>query len=304
MVMKIKRTSYFKDEKNDKAYFENWVKKLELLNGKVYQKIEIETSIGKTIVWGLNLENKNKNSLVIFPGFRTTPLIWDLDNGLNAINSSTAIYLVETNGQPNLSDGSTPDIKSLDYGHWANEVLEKLEIEKTFVAGASFGGLICMKLGITHPEKIKAAFLLNPGCLQNVSLNLKDLYYLVLPVLSPKEKNIITFLNKSIFCKPTHQISNEAEKLLIDYELFALTKYKDKTQKPYFMKAELEKVKVATYLLEGTKDPLFPYEKSIANAKKYIKTLKEVKIFENVGHGIETYREALNYIGNKIVEHK
>jgi hypothetical protein len=36
--------------------------------------------------------------------------------------------MVETNGLPNFSDGSTPEIKSLDYGHWANEVLDKLGI--------------------------------------------------------------------------------------------------------------------------------------------------------------------------------
>ena len=66
------------------------------------------------------------------------------------------IFLVETNGLPNLSDGETPDIKSLGYGIWASEVLEKLKIEKAFIAGASFGGLICMKLAIVKPEVIKS----------------------------------------------------------------------------------------------------------------------------------------------------
>lgn len=78
--------------------------------------------------------------------------------------------MIETNGLPNLSSGATPDIKSLDCGIWASEVLGKLNIETAFVAGASFGGFICMKLGIVNPEKIKAAFLLNPGCLQPFSL--------------------------------------------------------------------------------------------------------------------------------------
>ncbi len=301
-MIKIKRTSFFKDDKKDKSTFEDWVQKLEKLNHRNYQRIEITTSLGKTIIWGLNISAKNDTSLVIFPGFRTTPLFWDFDNGLNAIDNSVNIYLVETNGQPNLSDGATPDIKSLDYGYWANEVFENLKIEKAFIAGASFGGLVCMKMAITHPEKIKAAFLLNPGCLQNISLKLPDLYYLMLPVIFPSEKNIIKFLNKSVFCKPDHKISDEAEKLLIDYEVFAITRYKDKTQKPYFMKEELEKVKVDTYLLEGTSDPLFPYKKSIANAKKHISTLKEVKVFEHVGHGIETHYKALKYLGEKIRE--
>jgi pimeloyl-ACP methyl ester carboxylesterase len=53
-------------------------------------------------------------------------------------------------------------------------VLEGLSITKAFVAGASFEGLICMRLGITSPEKVKAAFILNPGCLQPFSLSLTE----------------------------------------------------------------------------------------------------------------------------------
>jgi esterase/lipase len=63
---------------------------------------------------------------------------------------------------------------------------------------------------------------------------------------------------------------------------------------------QLEDVHVDTFLLEGDKDLLFPFQKSIKNAKSRIRTLKEIKLFNNVGHGIETYDKALNYIGEKI----
>ncbi|MFZ1335692.1 MAG: alpha/beta hydrolase, partial [Saprospiraceae bacterium] len=231
---------------------------------------------------------------------RTTPLIWDFDKGLDNLNHKMRIFMVETNGLPNLSNGDTPDIKSLDYGIWATEVFEKLKIEKAFIAGASFGGLICMKLGIVSPELVKAAFLLNPGCLQPFSLTLKNLYYNILPIVSPKEKNVSKFLDKAVFSKPNHKLSEEAEKMLIDYEVFAISRFKDNTQKPYYMDQQLGDVKVDTYLLEGDKDLLFPFQKSIDNAQKRIKTLKQVKVFENVGHGIETYAGAMNYLGEII----
>jgi len=188
----------------------------------------------------------------------------------------------------------------LDYGYWADEVLEKLKIEKTFVVGASFGGLICMKLGIVNPEKIKAAFLLNPGCLQPFSLTLKNLYFNLLPIIKPTERNVLKFLNKAVFAKPNHKLSERSEKMLVEYEVFAISRYKDNTQKPYYMNKQLEEVNVNTFLLEGDKDLLFPFEKSIENAKRQIKMLKEVKVFNNVGHGIETYDKALNYIGEQI----
>jgi pimeloyl-ACP methyl ester carboxylesterase len=302
--MDIKSKSYFKDEKTDKSYFENWVTKLEKCNGRQYERYVLETSLGKTHVWGLNTKEEHIDTLVIFPGARTTALIWDFDKGLDNFNHKMRIFMVETNGLPNLSDGETPDIKSLDYGFWADEVLVKLKIEKAFVAGASFGGLICMKLGIVKSEKIKAAFLLNPGCLQPFSLTLKNLYFNLLPIISPTEKNVLKFLDKAVFSKPNHRLSEFSEKMLVDYEVFAISRYKDNTQKPYYMDRQLEDVKVDTYLLVGDKDLLFPFQKSIKNAQKHIPTLKETKVYNKVGHGIETYDKALNYIGGIIKNYR
>ncbi len=70
------------------------------------------------------------------------------------------------------------------------------------------------------------------------------------------------------------------------------------------MDKQLKDVKVQTYLLEGDKDLLFPFQKSINNAKNHLSSLKEVKVFENVGHGIETYSKAMNFIGTRIAENK
>jgi len=296
--MKIKGNSGFKDPVNDLAYFEEWVKKLEQVNGRVYERIEIQTQIGKTHIWGLNIQDPTLATLVIFPGARTTALIWDLDRGLDNLSQKLRIFMVETNGLPNLSDGATPDIKSLDYGHWAKEVLEKLNITKAFIAGASFGGLICMKLGIVAPEKVRAAFLLNPGCLQPFSLSFKNLYYNILPIVRPTANNVAQFLNKAVFSKPNHALSSDSEKKLVDYEVFAISRYKDKTQKPYAMGKELLQAQVNTYLLLGERDLLFPFQKSIDNAEKYIKSLKEIRRFREVGHGIETHHLAMQYLGD------
>lgn len=297
--MNIKRQSFFKDEKQDLSFLENWVKKLEKANGREYERFEIDTALGKTHVWGINTK-ENLDTLVIFPGARTTSLFWDFDKGLDNLNLKLRIFLVETNGLPNHSSGAAPDIKSLDYGHWANDVLEKLKIEKAYVAGASFGGLICMKLAITNPDKIEAAFLLNPGCLQPFSMKWSNLYYNLLPIIKPTPKNVLLFLDKAIFSKPNHQLSPGAEELITEYEIFALTRYKDNTQKPYYMGDQLADVKADTWLIEGNKDLLFPYQKSIDNAKKHIKPLRDVKVFDNVGHGIETYDKAMKYIGDTI----
>ncbi|WP_271766747.1 alpha/beta fold hydrolase [Aquimarina algiphila] len=302
--MKIKSKSIFRNPINNKIQFENWVRKLENSNGRKYERKEIETSLGSTIVWSLNSSEPTFETLVIFPGARTTSLIWDLDKGLDNFNHKIKILMVETNGLPNLSDGNTPDIKTLDYGIWATEVLNKLDIEKVFIAGASFGGLISMKLAIIAPERIKAVFLLNPGCLQPFSLTIKNLYYNLLPILRTNENNVIKFLDKIVFSSPNHKLSDSVKKILIEYQMFALSNHIDKAQKPYYMGKELSKTNVSVYLLEGDKDFLFPFRKSINNAKKHIKSLKGIKVFNNVGHGIETYAKAIKYIGEKIKDYQ
>lgn len=294
--MEIKRKSRFKNPESDRRWFENWVSELEQANGRRYARIEVKTTLGKTHIWGMNTENENLETLVIFPGARTTALFWDFNRGLDHLNGRFRIFLVETNGLPNLSDGDTPDIHSLGYGEWAAEVLDKLDIPSAFIAGASFGGLVCMKLAIVASARVKAAFLLNPGCLQPFSLSFKNLYYNLLPILFPSPKNVSRFLDNAVFCKPAHALPDVYERLIIDYELFALVRYKDNTQKPYYMGDELKAVTVDTFLLVGDKDLLFPYEKSIENAEVKIGTLKEVIVFENVGHGIETFGEAMKTI--------
>jgi esterase/lipase len=300
--MKIHRTSYFKNHEQDHLWFRNWVKRLESANERNYGEKVIHTSLGKTYIWTLKDFDPKQESLLVFPGARTTVLFWDLDKNLDALIAHVNIFLVETNGLPNLCEGNTPDIKGNGYGHWAKEIVDNLGLEKVFVAGASFGGLICMKMALVCPERIHASFLLNPACLQPFSLSFKNLYYNILPILSPTERNVRKFLEKAILSYPHHALSKEAEQLLVDYEVFAIKNYKDNTQKPYDMGKELDHVPVPFYLLLGNKDLLFPYKKSVENAQAGLSNLKEVKIFEQVGHGIETFSPALQQVKNWLVE--
>jgi len=292
--MKIKSTSFFKDPTKSRNFFNTWVNEVSQLSGTDYKKIEVRTSLGKTLVWGINTAKQELKPLVIFPGFRTSSLFWDMDNALAPLKKNYRIYLIETNGQPNLSDGNTPEVKGNGYGIWANEVLEQLSLETAIIAGASFGSLICLKLCIVNPGRVEKVILLNPGCLQPFSLSVKNLYYNLLPLVSPTERNVVRFLDKAVFYKDKHVVSPAAKKLIAAYELFAIRKYKDRTQKPYAMRGgELRQVSSEIYLLLGEKDLLFPYKKSATMARKYLKGLRGIAIIPDTGHGIETSGKAM-----------
>lgn len=295
--MKIKSLSTFKDPIADAAFFLDWVERLQALNQCQYERIDLTTALEKTVVWGINIDKPALPALVIFPGFRTCSLFWDLDHGLAPLKDHWRIFLVDTNGQPCLSTGHTPDIKSDGYGVWAKEVLDLLGLERPVIAGASFGGLVCLKLALVAPDRVNKAILLNPGCLQPFSLTLKNLYYNFLPILKPTPQNITTFLDHAVFCPPHHHPSPEAKQMVVDYEVWALTRFIDKAQKPYTMQAdELAQVSNDVYLLEGEKDLLFPYQRSLAQAKQHLKHLKEVIVLPNTGHGIEISPLAIHHI--------
>lgn len=78
----VKRNSYFKAKEKDEKALIKWINQLELTNGYPYDKISIQTSLGHTQVYGLNVNQPDLETLVIFHGYRITALIWDLDRGL------------------------------------------------------------------------------------------------------------------------------------------------------------------------------------------------------------------------------
>ncbi|TAE56264.1 MAG: alpha/beta hydrolase, partial [Bacteroidetes bacterium] len=126
------------------------------------------------------------------------------------------------------------------------------------------------------------------------SLTLKNLYYNFLPLISPTRKNITTFLKKAVFFGDHHMVSEAAFRMIVDFELFAITQYTDKTQKPYGMKgSELERVDSDVYLIVGENDLLFPWKKSVEAAQSHLVNLKEVHLLQQTGHGIETSPEAM-----------
>ena len=298
--MQIKGTSYFKNHERSKEEFRAIVNRIELLTRRSYEEISIDTALGETIVYKVK-GAENGMPLVIFPGFRTTALVWDLDKGLSKILESRDVYLIETNGQPNLSEGRSPDIKSDDYGIWAVEVLDALKLDKIYVAGASFGALVGLKLAKVAPDRIKKVFLLNPGCLRKINMNPSVLWKSIKPLIRNNKKNLSDFLDSIVFHAPNHTLSEEAYNILVDYERLAIDDYKDKTQKPYDMSKELKEINVPVYLVLGDRDVLFPHEKSVKNAEKYLdEDLLNVKWFEGVGHGIETHVQALEYLENEM----
>ena len=292
--MKPHRVSTFKDPVDAARFLENWNQKVESLNGFIYERLNVLTSFGRTRVWGANLHLTNAKTIVFFPGARTCGLFWDMDNAMLPIRERYRYFIVDVNGQPSLSDGECPDVHTDEYGRWATEVLDGLGLKKTVVAGASLGGLICLKLCLAAPERVDKAILLNPAGIQSFSTSIRNLYYNLLPMVWPTRGNLNKFLDSAVFCRPTHAVPYVYRHLINQYLLYALKNHKFRGDYPTpLSKDELHRLTTDIYLVLGEKDLLFPPQETIRLAQRQMSSLRGSRIIANTAHGIETSKEAI-----------
>lgn len=66
MGTKVFRSS-FKNEVVDHRWFESWITRLEVINGRKYGRLSLNTSLGKTHVWCLNNQPDAREALLFHP---------------------------------------------------------------------------------------------------------------------------------------------------------------------------------------------------------------------------------------------
>ncbi len=296
--MKTKNISSYKTAA-DKQFVENWVQRIQTLNQSFYKRLSVETAFGETVVWSFNDQRKDLEPIVFLPGARLCGMSWDLNDNLKILKNDFRFYLIDVIGQPGLSSGNSPDAKTDEFGKWIVEVLDGLKLEKTNIVGASFGGELAMKLANVAPERIRKMALMNPVGLSYISLAPRVTFYNLLPILFPNEKNVNRFIDNVAFATP-EDLSPERRALLSEFILQTLTRFNFKADYPYKMPdAELNNWSVPTYIILGDSDKLIPHQKTVERAKELLKNLKDIRVIEGIGHGIELSKKAaeiLRYI--------
>jgi pimeloyl-ACP methyl ester carboxylesterase len=304
-MIKIRGISHFKSPENAAAFLQHWSEKVQRLNNCFYERIIVPTSLGNTNIWAYNRKDTEKETLVFFPGARTCGLFWDMDNALLPFKKSHRIFIVDVNGQPNLSDQSNPFIKDDGYGVWAKEVLEALDVNRVIAVGASLGGLICMKLSLAAPHLVHKIILMNPAGIGSFSASFENLYYNFLPIVFPSRRNVSAFFNKVAFHKPGHILPYNYVELMTEYMCYVLSNHRFKGDYPAPLRVnELEELVSPVYLILGDKDILFPCKNTMHIAKRHISSLKKIIVIPNIAHGIETSKQAISILFDLISNKK
>jgi len=285
-----KFVSEYKNE-NSRQWLVNWLENVLQANDLSYERLEIETFLGSTSVLAKNHERTDLEPVIFLPGGRTCGVFWDINRNLAPLYDDYRIYLIDVNGQPGLSDGRAPSLESDGYGRWLCELLNGLSLTDANFVGASFGGSLILKLGEIDSRPIKRAVMCNPAGFVNISINPRNLYYLLMPLIFPSKKTVKNFLNKIVF-HPEFELEAKKSEQLAEFILYTNKYFSMGAENPRpFPDETLKKLDAPAFLILDRDDYFIQQRETSARAEKLLPNLTETVWLEKHGHGIELATE-------------
>lgn len=166
-------------------------------------------------------------------------------------------------------------------------VLDYLKINKTIVAGLSYGSLVAQHLAINHGNRISKLLLISTFAHKTPYYDAIELswwralefggYNLMLDIMLPSVLSENYFLNPLIpidLMKQTRQEANEDKQ--------ALFKLMRATKERIDYRPELKKITIPTMVIQGEKDLLLPVHMANEVAKSIPNS--QFKVIPHVGH--------------------
>ncbi|WP_375561559.1 alpha/beta fold hydrolase [Bernardetia sp. OM2101] len=265
---------FFKSKEGKEKIITLYNQKLNELNIEYSEKL-VETKFGATniIITG----NTKKPPLLLIHG--TGGCAPQILESFPNLSSKYCVYAVDVLAQPNKSAENRLDMRSLDYGKWLMELIEKLSLKEVTLVGFSFGGFISLKTLEFNETLIKKAFLIAPVYIVNGNPIL-GLFKMFMPLKKFIKTNNPQYINKVM------------NVLFSEYDDFALqfmsTTFQncnmDFSPLPIITRNSAMNIKVPITIFACENDLMFPGKKMIKRAKKIFPSLDEIILLENSKH--------------------
>lgn len=272
--------------KNEQAKIEIlklYDEKLKSLNIE-YAEIDVDTKFGRTRI--VKTGNTNGKPIVLFHGFSAgAPLTLE---AIVEIRDSYCLYVVDTIGQATKSAETQMNIKDDSYGHWADEVLEKLNLSKANIIGISYGAFIVQKLITYKPERVGKCIFVVPSGIVNGNI-WESITKLTIPLMkfkmTKKDEHLRTFIKAFV---------PDGDDFLFRFQKALLNGIYLDTKVPKLLKKKnVEHFDNPVYIITVSNDIFFPRDKMAKRSKTLFNNLKEIHVLKNSKHmpGKETYSE-------------
>ena len=240
-----------------------------------YEFVKAQTSFGETNV--ISTGNSQKPPIILIHGSNgCAPIALE---AMMLLLEHFKVYAIDIVGQPNLSAETRPNLKDTSYGKWVNEILEKLNLNEVIIAGASFGGFICLKTLVTDETRIKKTFLIVPAGIVDGN-PLKAIFKIFIPMKlymwTKNTKYLRSFL-ETLFTEEDTFALNFLSKVFLHFKM-------DFTLIPKISDEEANNIKTPVYVVGADTDVFFPGIKMIERSKKIFRTMPETLLLENTKH--------------------
>jgi pimeloyl-ACP methyl ester carboxylesterase len=291
------KESHFKTAA-DLEWFRDWEKSVLAQSSIPFKHAYAETSFGKTHVYTCNSEKASLPAVFILPGMRTCGAYWVLNDSLVPFQHTHRIFILDNIGQPGLSAGTNPPVKTSEYGNWINEVVEFFKIDKALFMGASFGCQLIVKLSQVAPGKIAKACFICPAGINQIGITWKNLRSNMFLIWFKNEKRTQKFIEHVIYGS-TFKLTGKKHALLSESVLEIVKRFTMKTGLPYpAKKEEFVNMKMPLLVLPGGDDPMFPPGKLLKRIQEVFPVQPKFEVLEGHGHGSELSQIALGKAHN------
>lgn len=266
--------SLYNDPNAKRAIHNLYFDKLEALNIP-YESLTIETSFGDTHI--LISGQKDGPPLVLLHGANgCAPVAMEAMIGLE---KKFRIFAIDVIGQPNLSAETRPDMRSLTYGQWFQEILSRLHISNVTLVGISFGGFVSWKTLIFDERRISRAFLIVPAGIVNGN-PLRALLRVFWPMKRYIKSKNPKFVHQFLGALFTGRDPFAIQFLSLVFAHFSM----DFSPIPSIRKAEAEQIETPVYVAGAENDLLFPGNKLIRRARRIFGNLQGSFFLEGSKH--------------------
>ena len=283
----MSNTSIYKNEKTGRTIRESYDELLKLW-GVDINELDISGRYGTTHV--IETGDENKPPLVLFHGVGDDAALMWIYNA-KELGKYFHIFAVDTIGGPEKSEPGEGYDKSFDDEIWISELLDKMGLDKIFMAGVSNGAYLTQMYTIKHPERVLKGVSM-AGVPVKTSGNskkaaMKAMMKVFLPeALFPSDKNVMKLIRKMTGSNYKAFTDNEIvfrhfKQLMTGFKRSAMMNHKIIG----FSEEEIFSLKDRLLCIVGRKDPFI-----MLGGTELEEALKQyplrVIFMEDAGHGI------------------
>lgn len=281
--------SIFRSAKAKKTFHEAYEKTLSAWTVP-YDTFFVETMAGKTYI--IAAGDPLNPPLVLFHGLGLSSTMW-IDS-VSHLTRAFRIYAVDFIGDLNKSLTTRPISSKQQLAAWFSEVLDGLGLEKTHIAGLSFGGFFAVFFAAYLPDRIDKAVALSPGA---TLLHIRPSFLLraglvgIVPTM-----RVINWFIDYVFSQDSKMnpiLKSQAQTALqCCFPRFRIIPY-------VLSKRELAKIKAQVLVIFGQHEVMYNPERALKKGDRLIRDF-EGEILPGIGHG--TILEKPGYVSEKMIQ--